>query len=194
MLIFGIGLVCVHKPNALCDGCHARRTKCEYPGKTSIRVGSGVGAGLPTKGQPVSVVPPPKCESSEVQHQEVTVWEQANELTEAHLEVDCDMVCAMHDLTHAMGHANVGVLSVAGVGAPGVSMGVGWSGEHEEGTSKDKGKGKERTVAEDEGEGVEGVGEGGGWVGCGGAWMTGLRGGVTGMMMVVMMMPLPWSI
>src|SRR6266436_2894396 len=83
-----------------------------------------------------------------------TLTEWANELTEAHLEVDHDMVCAMHDLTHAMGCMNVGVLLVVGVGAPGVSVGVGWLGEHEEGTSKEKGKGKERAV-----------GEGGGWGG-----------------------------
>src|SRR5260221_10759258 len=107
MLIFGVGLVCVRKLNASCDECRARRTKCEYPGKTNV------GAGSPTKGRPVIVVPPPKHESLEVRHQEVVVWEQVNELTEAHLEVDHDMVCAMCDLTHAMGHANMGVLSVA---------------------------------------------------------------------------------
>src|SRR5258708_31769401 len=160
MLIFGIGLMCVRKPNASCDKCCARRTKCEYRGKTNVGAGSGVGAGSPTKGQPVVVIPPPKRKSLEVRRQEVTVREWANELAEARLEVDHDMVCAMRDLTHAMGHANVGVLLVAGVGVPGVSVGVGWSGEHEEGTSKEKGKGKERAVAEDEGEGVEGVGEG----------------------------------
>src|SRR6266436_10004161 len=137
MLIFGVGLVCVCKPNA----------SCEYPGKTNVRAGSGAGAGSPTKGQPIIVVPPPKRESLEVQRQEVVVQERANELAEAHLEVDCDMVCAMCDLTRTMGHANVGVLSVVGVGAPGVSVGVGWSGEHEEGASKEKGKGKERAVA-----------------------------------------------
>src|SRR5258708_5826281 len=158
MLIFGIGLVCVHKPNALCDECRARRTKCEYPGKTNIRAGS------PTKGWPIVVVPPPKCESLEVRHQEVVVREQANELAEAHLEVDRNMVCTMHDLTCAMGHVNMGILSVAGAGGPGVSMGVGWSGEHEEGASKEKGKGKERAVVDDEGE-AEGVGEGRGWGG-----------------------------
>src|SRR5260221_8758778 len=112
MLIFGIGLMCVRKPNASCDKCCARRTKCEYPGKTNVGAGSGAGAGSPTKGRPVIVVPPPKHESLEVWHQEVMVWEQANELTEACLEVDCDMVCAM-------GHANVGVLLVAGAGVPG---------------------------------------------------------------------------
>src|SRR5258708_6926637 len=150
MLIFGVGLVCVRKPNA----------SCEYPGKTNVRAGSGMGAGLPTKGQPIIVVPPPKCESLEVWRQEVAVWEQVNELTEAHLEVDCDMVCTMHDLTCTMGCTNMGVLSVAGAGVPGVSVGVGWSGECEEGASKEKGKGKERAVAEDEGEGAEGAGEG----------------------------------
>src|SRR5258708_31451919 len=123
--------MCVRKPNA----------SCEYPGKTNVGAGSGMGAGLPTKGRPVVVIPPPKRESLEVQRQEVAVWERANELAEAHLEVDRDMVCAMRNLTRAMGHANVGVLSVAGAGAPGVSMGVGWSGEREEGASKEKGKG-----------------------------------------------------
>src|SRR5258708_36928203 len=117
--------MCVRKPNALCDKCHAQRTKCEYAGKPNIGVGSGAGAGSPTKGQPVIVIPPPKRESLEVQHQEVAVQERANELAEAHLEVDRDMVCAMRDLTCTMGHANVGVLSVVGAGAPGASMGVG---------------------------------------------------------------------
>src|SRR5260221_9432629 len=112
MLIFGVGLVCVRKPNASCNKCRTRRTKCEYPGKTNIGAGSGTGAGSPTKGRPVIVIPPSKHKSLEVRHQEVTVWEQANELTEACLEVDCDMVCAM-------GHANVGVLLVAGAGVPG---------------------------------------------------------------------------
>ena len=64
--MFGIGLVCVRKLNASCDECCAQRTKCEYPGKTNVGVGSGVGAGLPTKGRPVIVVPPPKRESLEV--------------------------------------------------------------------------------------------------------------------------------
>src|SRR5258707_14469894 len=119
-----------------------------------------MGAGLLTKGWPIIVVPPPKHESLEVQCQEVAVQEQANELAEARLEVDRNMVCAMRDLTHAMGCANVGVLLVVGAGVPGVSVGVGWSGECEEGASKEKGKGKERAVAEDEGEGAEGAGEG----------------------------------
>src|SRR5258708_6875365 len=160
VLILGVGLVCIHKLNASCDECCARRTKCKYPGKTNVGAGSGAGAGSPTKGRPIVVVPPPKCESLEVRHQEVAVREWANELAEVRLEVDRDMVCAMRDLTHAMGHANVGVLSVVGAGAPGVSVGVGWSGEREEGASKEKGKGKERAVAEDEGGGA-----GGGWGG-----------------------------
>src|SRR5258707_3977323 len=140
MLIFGVGLMCVRKPNALCDQCCAQRTKCKYPGKTNVGAGSGMGAGSPTKGRPIVVVPPPKCESLEVRRQEVMVRERVNELAEAHLEVDHNMVCTMHDLTHAMGRTNMGVLSVAGAGVPGVSMGVGWSGEHEEGASKEKGK------------------------------------------------------
>src|SRR5258708_5140865 len=113
--------MCVRKPNALCDECRAWRMKCEYPGKTNVGAGSGVGAGSLTKGQPVVVIPPPKCESLEVQHQEVMVWEWANELAEVRLEVDRNMVCTMCDLTHAMGRTNVGVLSVAGAGVPGVS-------------------------------------------------------------------------
>src|SRR5260221_1552051 len=152
--------MCVRKLNASCDKCCTQRMKCEYPGKTNVGAGSGTGAGSLTKGRPVIVVPPPKCKSLEVRHQEVMVREQANELAEACLEVDHDMVCAMCNLTHAMGCMNVGVLSVVGVGVPGVSVGVGWSGEHEEGASKEKGKGKERAVAEDEGEGAEGAGEG----------------------------------
>src|SRR5258707_1242619 len=139
MLIFGVGLVCVCKPNASCNECHAQRMKCEYPGKTNVGAGSGTGAGSPTKGQPVIVIPPPKHESLEVRRQEVAVRERANELAEAHLEVDHDMVCAMRDLTRAMGRVNMGVLSVAGAGAPGVSVGVGWSGECEGGASKEKG-------------------------------------------------------
>src|SRR5258708_4982623 len=111
--------MCVRKPNASCDECRTQRTKCEYPGKTNVR------AGLPTKGRPIVVVPPTKHESLEVQRQEVAVQEQANELAEAHLEVDHDMVCAMRDLTCAMGRANMGVLLVAGAGVPGVSVGVG---------------------------------------------------------------------
>src|SRR5258708_2179326 len=154
MLIFGVGLVCVCKPNA----------SCEYPGKTNIGVGSGAGAGLPTKGRPVVVVPPPKRESLEVWHQEVVVWERANELAEAHLEVDHDMVCTMRDLTRAMGRANMGVLSVAGAGGPGGSMGVGWLGGRGGGTFKEKGEGEERGGAGDWGEGGGGGGEGwGGW-------------------------------
>src|SRR5258707_12483545 len=142
--------MCVRKPNASCDECCARRTKCEYPGKTNVGVGSGMGAGSLTKGRPVVVVPPPKCESLEVQHQEVMVREWANELAEARLEVDRDMVCAMHDLTRAMGRTNVGVLSVAGAGAPGGSVGVGWSGGRGGGASKEKGEGEGRGVAEEE--------------------------------------------
>src|SRR5258708_39715855 len=89
------------------------------------------------------------------------------------------MVCAMCNLTHTMSHMNMGVLLVVGVRAPGVSVGVGWSGEHEEGASKEEGKGKERAEV-------------------GGARTAGLRGEGTGMgvvgRMVVMMTPLTWSI
>ncbi len=86
---FGVGLMCVCKPDASCGECCKQKMKCDYPGKTSIRVGSL------TKGQPIIMVPTPKHESLEVRHQEVVVWEWANELAEAHLEVDCNMVCTM---------------------------------------------------------------------------------------------------
>ena len=69
-----------------CSKCHKQKTRCEYPGKPNA------GGGLPMKGQPVVLVSSPKCESLEVQCQEVMVQEQANDLAEAHLDVDCDMV------------------------------------------------------------------------------------------------------
>ena len=93
----------MHKLNASCNECHTRRMKCEYPGKTNVGVGSGMGAGLLTKGWPIIVVPPPKCESLEVRRQEVMVRERVNELAEVCLEVDCDMVCAMHECGHLVG-------------------------------------------------------------------------------------------
>src|SRR5260221_8080390 len=180
VLIFGVGLMCVCKLNALCDECCTWRTKCKYPGKTSIRAGSGMGAGLLTKGQPVIVVPPPKCESLEVRCQEVAVWEWANELTEACLEVDCDMVCA-----------NVGVLLVVQVCLGSLWVWVGWVSVR-------------RALPRKRGKGRRGLwwrmrGRGQVRVGVGVAQMTGLREGVTGTMMAVMrmgvmMMPLLWSI
>src|SRR5258708_3003331 len=84
-----------------------KQAECKFSGKTNGGVGCGMGGGWPSKGQAIVVVPPPKCKSLEVRHQEVMVWERVNELTEVRLEVDHDMVCAM-------GHANVGILSVAG--------------------------------------------------------------------------------
>src|SRR5260221_2749426 len=101
----GIGLVCIHKPNASCDACCDWKMKCEYPGKSGVGAGSGAGASSgtgmssPMKGRPVTS---PKCKSLEVRCQEIAVWEQANELTEACLDVDHDMVYAMHDLADAM--------------------------------------------------------------------------------------------
>src|SRR5258708_31832207 len=59
------------------------------------------------------------------------------------------------------------VLSVAGAGVAGGSVGVGWSGEGGEGASKEKGEGEERGVADDEGGGGGGGGGGRGWGGCG---------------------------
>ena len=124
--------MCVHKPNA----------SSKYPGKTSAGVGAGVGVSLLTKVQPFIEVPTPKYESLEVRCQEAMVQECMNDLAEACLEVDHDMVCAMCNLTHAMSCANVGVLLVAGMqAAAGVSVGMGPLGEHEGGTSKGEGEG-----------------------------------------------------
>ena len=50
ILMVGIGLVCVCKLSSLCDACHEQKTKCKYPGKAGIGMGSGTGAGLPMKG------------------------------------------------------------------------------------------------------------------------------------------------
>src|SRR5258708_18160390 len=148
ILMVGVGLMCIHKPNALCDACRDQKMKCEYPGKSGIGVGSGAGASSgtgmssPTKGQPIVIVPSPKHESLEVQHQEIAVWEQVNELAEAHLDMDCDMVYAMCDLADAMDRMSVGgsAGSSAGGWTAGVSVGVGWSGGSDRGVSKGKGK------------------------------------------------------
>src|SRR5258707_9365812 len=108
ILMVGIGLMCIRKPNTSCDACHDWKTKCEYPGKSGVGVGSGTGVSSgtgtssPTKGQPVVIVPSPKRESLEVRCQEIVVWEQVNKLAEVHLDVDHDMVYAMHDLADAM--------------------------------------------------------------------------------------------
>ncbi len=72
VLMVGIGLMCVHKPNASCDACCDWKMKCEYPGKSGVRAGSGAGVSSctgtssPMKGQPVIIVPSPKHESLEV--------------------------------------------------------------------------------------------------------------------------------
>ncbi len=56
ILMVGIGLMCIHKPNALCDACHDWKTKCKYPGKSGVGAGSGAGVSSgtgmssPTKG------------------------------------------------------------------------------------------------------------------------------------------------
>ncbi len=44
ILMVGVGLVCVHKPNTSCDACHDQKMKCEYPGKSGVGAGSGAGA------------------------------------------------------------------------------------------------------------------------------------------------------
>src|SRR6266436_4179793 len=98
ILMVGIGLVCVCKPNTLCDACRDQKTKCEYPGKSGIRVGSGAGASSgmgmssPMKGRPVIVIPSPKHESLEVRCQEIVVLEWVND----------GMMCI--DPVHWLGH------------------------------------------------------------------------------------------
>src|SRR6266436_4411323 len=156
ILMVGIGLVCIHKPNTSCDACHDWKTKCEYPGKSGIGAGvsSGTGTSSPMKGRPIIVVPSPKHESLEVRCQEITVREQANELTEVHLDVDCDMVYAMCDLADTMDCTSMGgsAGSSAGGQMAGVSVGVGWLGRSDGGVSKGKGKGKGKEWSEVEGD------------------------------------------
>ena len=93
--------------------------------------------------QPVVIIPQPWCESLEVCHQGIAMWEWANELTEAWLKVDCDMVHAMCKLANAMSHVCVGgPVGLANSGqAVEDSEGVGWLGEGR-GASKGKGKGQ----------------------------------------------------
>ena len=74
--------------------------KCEWPGKSAK---PSTSVSLPTRDQPVVLVPAPKWESLEVHCQEITVCEQVNKLTEVHLEVDHKMVATMQNLTDAMG-------------------------------------------------------------------------------------------
>ncbi len=91
--------------------------------------------------------------------------EWANQLAEAHLEVDHDMVHAMHDLTDAMDHVSMGDSAGSSTGgwAAGVSVGVGWSGGSEWGISKGKGKGKEWSEAEGDAGDMMMPGDGKGW-------------------------------
>ena len=81
--------------------------------------------------------------------------EQANELAEARLKVDRDMVHAMCELTNALSRVRVegpmGVSPGEQVGEG--SWGVGWPGV---GLRASKGKGKEWAVEEGEGVGDEG--------------------------------------
>src|SRR5258708_10736098 len=130
--------------------------KCEWPSKSAK---PSTSASLPTRDQPIVLVPAPKWESLEVHHQEITVQEQANELTEARLKVDHEMVIAMQNLTDAMGCLGVGSSTCSGMG--GCSVGVDWPGEREETGALDKGKGR----AVEEGDIADGdrMDDGGGW-------------------------------
>src|SRR5258708_30468892 len=103
VLMVGIGLMCIHKPNASCDACRDQKMKCEYPGKSGIGVGSGAGvssgAGMssPMKGQPVIIVPSPKCERLEGQCQQFWGWEWGNRLPEGCLHVSEKMAYEKHN-------------------------------------------------------------------------------------------------
>src|SRR5258708_23621905 len=184
ILMVGIGLVCIRKPNASCDACRDWKMKCEYPGKSGIGAGSGVGVSSgvgmssPMKGRPVIVVPSPKCKSLEVQHQEIMVREQANELTEACLDVDHNMVYTMCDLADAMDRTSVGGSAGSSTGGwmAGVSVGVGWSGGSDRGVSKGKGKERERSEVGGDAGGTTTLGDGEDWGDDGGDDWSG-RGG-----------------
>ncbi len=104
--------------------------------------------------------------------------EQVNELTEACLDVDCDMVHMMRDLTDAMDHVSVGGLAGLSAGGQmaGVSVGVGWSGRSDRGISKGKGKEKEWPEAEGDAGDMTMLGDGKGWGDDGGDDWSG-RGG-----------------
>src|SRR5258708_9253037 len=184
ILMVGIGLMCVCKPNALCDACHDQKTKCEYPGKSGVRAGSGAGVSSgtgmssPMKGRPVVIIPSPKLESLEVQHQEIAVWEWVNELTEACLNMHHNMVHAMHDFADTMDCASVGGsagLSAGGQMA-GVSVGMGWLGRSDRGISKGKGKEKEWSEVEGDAGNMTTLGDGKNWGDDGGDDWSG-RGG-----------------
>ena len=86
--------------------------KCKWPGKSAK---PSTSTSSPTRDWPVVLVPTPKQESLEVCHQEIMVWEQANELAEVHLKVDHKMVTAMWNLTDAMGCLGVGSLTCSGM-------------------------------------------------------------------------------
>ncbi len=79
--------------------------------------------------------------------------EQANELTEACLNVDRNMVHTMCNLADTMDHVSMGgsAGSSAGGWMAGVSVGVGWLGGSDRGICS-KGKGKEKEQSEVEGD------------------------------------------
>src|SRR5258708_27210324 len=110
--------------------------KCEWPSKSAK---PSTSVSLPTRDQPIVLVPTPKQESLEVRHQEITVQEQVNELAEVHLKVDHEMVTTMWNLMDAMGCLGMGSSTCSGMG--GISVGVDWPGEHEGAGTLDKGKG-----------------------------------------------------
>src|SRR5258708_12446713 len=106
------------------------KMKCEWPGKSAK---PSTSTSLPTRDRPIVLVPTPKRESLEVCHQEIAVWEWANELTEGCLEVNHEMVITMWNLMDAMGH-----LTSSGTG--GVSVAMDWPGDPQVTPTLAKGK------------------------------------------------------
>ena len=139
-----VGLRCVCKPNAWCDECRVKKTRCDYPCPL-------VNVAAPSTSQSSVNVPRPQCKSLEVQHQGIAVWVRANELEEAWLKVDHSMIHTICKLTTTLGHTRVvGSAEVAPSGQAGEdSLGVDWLGA---GVRVSKGKGKEQAV-EEEGDG-----------------------------------------
>ena len=145
-LMVCIGLRCVRKPNAQCDECHIKKTRCDYP-RPSVNVAA------PSMSRSGVNVPQPWHKSLEVQCQGIAAQVRVNELEEAQLEVDRSMVHTIHKLTATLDRTRVvGSAEVAPSGQAGEdSPGVDWPGA---GVRVSKGKGKEQAV-EEEGDGED---------------------------------------
>ncbi len=118
-----------------------------------------------------------------MQRQEIAVWEWANELTEARLDVDRNMVYAMRDLADTMDRTSVGGSAGLSAGGrmAGVSVGVGWLGGSDGGVSKGKGKERERSEVGGDAGDMMTLGDGENWGDDGGDnWSGGGGSGCSG--------------